>query len=269
MKKPLKKSSSLTSKKSQKLLIVGNWKNQINSPVIAKKLFTSIQKSTHAIKSVETVICPPMIYVGHLGELVSSRSCVVGSQGILSPSSITRTGSITPEMIFNSKARYTIIGHSEERAHGTTDTEIAESLSFILQYPITPILCVGELKRDTGHKYYAYVANQLTTALGTLTHDEIARMVIAYEPIWAIGTSAKRPCNPDECAMMVRYIRKTILDITRSASIAQNIRILYGGSVNQGNAYDYITTGEASGLLVGRASMDAKVFGEILKKVGK
>lgn len=254
--------------KKQKLLIVGNWKNQINSPTIAKKLFTSIQKSAHAIKSVETVICPPMIYVGHLGELVSSRSCVVGSQGIPTPSSITRTGSITPEMIFNSKARYTIIGHSEERAAGTTDAEIAESLSFILQYPITPILCVGELKRDTAHKYYAHIESQLTAALGTLNHDEITRMVIAYEPIWAIGTSAKRPCNPDECAMMVRYIRKTILDITHDTSIAQNIRILYGGSVNADNAYDYITTGEASGLLVGRASMDAKVFSEILKKVG-
>lgn len=269
MKKPLKKTTSQVVKKSQKLLAVGNWKNQISNPVIAKKLFTSIQKTAHGLKNVETVICPPMIYVGHLGEMVSSRSCVVGSQGIPTPSSITRTGSITPEMIFNSKARYTIIGHSEERAAGTTDAEIAESLSFILQYPITPILCVGELKRDTAHKYYAYVANQLTIALRKLSKEEIARMVIAYEPIWAIGTSAKRPCNPDECAMMVRYIRKTILDITHDASIAQNIRVLYGGSVNTDNAYEYVTIGEASGLLIGRASMDAKVFGEILKKVGK
>jgi triosephosphate isomerase len=264
--KPKKQSVSQVHKK---LLIVGNWKNQIQSPTIAKKLFTSIQKTAHGLKNVETVICPPMIYVGHLGEMVSSRSCVVGSQGIPTPSSITRTGSITPEMIFNSKARYTIIGHSEERAHGTTDTEIAESLSFILQYPIVPILCVGEHKRDTAHKYYAYVANQITTALGKLGNDEIARMVIAYEPIWAISTAAKRPCNPDECAMMVRYIRKTILDITHDASIAQNIRVLYGGSVNNDNAYDYITAGQASGLLIGRASMDAKVFGEILRKVGK
>lgn len=253
----------------KKLLIVGNWKNQISSPAVAKKLFSAIQKSAHQVKYVETVICPPMIYVGHLGEMVNNRSCVVGTQGIPTPSSITRTGSITPEMIFNSKVRYTIIGHSEERAHGTTDAEIAESLSFILQYPITPILCVGELKRDTGHSYYNYVASQIRAAVKQLNNEEIARLVIAYEPIWAIGSNAKRPCGPDECAMMMRYIRKTILDITHDTSIAQSIRILYGGSVNQGNAYDYITTGEASGLLIGRASMDAKVFGEILKKVGK
>jgi triosephosphate isomerase (TIM) len=265
--KLIKKKAVFVVKK--KFLIVGNWKNQINSASIAKKLFTNIQKSAHVIKDIETVICPPMVYVGALGELVSSRNCVVGTQGILTPSNITRTGSITPEMVFNSKSRYTIIGHSEERATGVTDTEIAESLSFIVQYPITPILCVGELRRDTSHQYYETVRKQLTANLEKLTNDEIARLVIAYEPIWAIGTTAKRPCTPDECALMMRYIRKIVLDITGDATIATGIRILYGGSVTQENAYEYATMGETSGLLIGRASMDSKVFGEILKKVGK
>jgi triosephosphate isomerase len=258
-----------TTPKKQKLLVVGNWKNQISSPVIAKKLFGGIQKVAHAVKNIETIICPPMIYVGTLGEMVTSRNCVVGTQGILTPSSVTRTGSITPEMVFNSKSRYTIIGHSEERAHGITDTEIAESLSFMMQYPITPILCVGELKRDTSHRYYETIRKQLAADLGTLTNDEIARLVIAYEPIWAIGNAAKRPCTADECALMMRYIRKVVLDITGDANIATSIRVLYGGSVNSDNAYEYVTTGQASGLLIGRGSMDAKVFGEILKKVGK
>lgn len=271
MKTIAKKTGKTLIKKSiqQKYLIVGNWKNQVSSPIVAKKLFTGINKTAEKSKTIETVICPPMIYTGALGDLVTSRNCVIGTQGILTPSSVVRTGSITPEMVFNSKSRYVIVGHSEERATGITDIDIADAVSFIVQYPLIPIICVGEHNRDKNHTYYAYIANQITIALSKLSLDEIARIVIAYEPVWAIGNNAKRPCTTDECAMMVRHIRKTVLDITQNSDIAMNIRILYGGSVHADNARDYINIGEASGLLVGRASLDIKEFTEILKKLEK
>lgn len=248
----------------EKYLIIGNWKNQVSSGADARKIFQGVSKCAISLRHVETVICPPMMYVAELGNMVTSRNCVIGTQGTPTLSQTVRTGSISPEMIFRSRARYVIIGHSEERAHGVTNDEITAALSLIVQHPLSPVLCIGEIKRDTGHKYYRLISEQIMAAVGHLSHADLARVVIAYEPVWAIGANAQ-PCSPDECAIMVRFIRKTILDMTDNEHLAMNIKILYGGSVDADNAKNYLTTGEANGLLVGRASLHATTFNKILK----
>lgn len=253
--------------KQKKPLLVANWKNQISTITSAEKLFTSISKKLGTTTDIETVICPPMIYVGLLGKLVTSRNVVLGVQGLLDVAGTTQTGCITPEMVFSSRARYVIIGHSEERARGVIDTQIRETMLGILKQPLIPIICIGETARDKNHLYYEIIREQIETIFKKISPEYMRRMVIAYEPIWAIGKNAKRECTPDETMMMLQFIRKTLLDINHDIKLVQSIPIIYGGSVNPDNAKSYMNIGGADGLLVGRSSLDSKTFFSIAKQI--
>ncbi len=255
--------------KHKKPLLIGNWKNQITSITGAEKLFTTISKKLIPFKNLETIICPPMIYVGLLGKSVISRNVVLGTQGLIDVSKSVQTGLITREMVFNSRARYIIIGHSEERARGITDNEIRENALCILQQPLIPIICIGETSRDKNHLYFEVIQNQLAILFKKFGVEYMSRIVIAYEPVWAIGSNAKRTCTPDECKIMIAFIRKTLLDLKYDIKLVQSIPIVFGGSVDVDNAQSYITTGGADGLLVGRASLDAKTFISIANKINQ
>lgn len=248
-----------------KKLIIANWKMNPVKGTEARKMFQAINRSAATMKSVETVVCPPLVYLESLGTLVTTRSCVLGAQDAFWEHAGAYTGQVSPDMVFNTKARYIIVGHSERRAMGETDEQVALKLKSILQFPLIPVLCIGEKTRDDDGAYIKEIRKQLKASLVGLTKEEIARLVIAYEPVWAIGKNAKAPCTPAECREVVQVIRQVLADQLGSTALVAQIPVVYGGSVDAVNAESFLLDGLVAGLLVGRASLDPKQFVQIIK----
>jgi len=249
----------------QKKLIIANWKMNPAKGAEARKLWKAVSSVGATLKNVETVICPPLVYLESIGESVKSRSCVLGAQDAFWEHDGPFTGQVSPDMIFNARARYVIVGHSERRELGETDDMINKKLKSILQFPLIPILCVGEKKRDEGLEYVKIVKSQLKLALSGIDAHDVERVVIAYEPVWAIGAKAKRACTAVECREMAHVIRQVLADLLGDTEKAKNAQIVYGGSVNDENLQGFLTDGGVSGALVGHASLDAKTFIKMLK----
>lgn len=247
-----------------KKLIVANWKMNPLKGIEARRMFAAINKVAAGMKNVETVVCPPLIFLETLGTLVTTRACVIGSQDAFWEHAGAYTGQVSPDMVFNTKARYVIVGHSERRAMGETDEIVAKKLKSILQFPLIPILCVGEKLRDPDGGHIKFIRHQLKSSIQGLTPEEIPRLVIAYEPVWAIG-NPKGPCSPAECREVVQVIRQVLADAVGSTFAAKEIQVLYGGSVDAENCLSFMTDGLVQGVLVGRASLDPKIFGQIIK----
>lgn len=251
-----------------KKLIVANWKMNPSSGSDARTMFSAINKVASTLQNVETVICPPLIYLESLGEMVTTRSCVLGAQDAFWEHVGAYTGQVSADMIFNAKARYVIVGHSERRAMGETDEVVNKKIKNILQFPLIPIVCVGELSRDSDD-YAMVIKQQIHHACHQLSVDHIKRLVIAYEPVWAIGSGAVRPCTEQECFDVVLMIRQVLADLLSSSDLAKNIPILYGGSISAENAQSFLTSAGIDGLLVGRASLDPEQFITIIRSAEK
>lgn len=252
-------------KKTSRKLIIGNWKmNPVNGKT-AEQLFKKIQTGALKYKkNVETVICPPAVYLQSLQSLITDRACVLGAQDCFYESAGSFTGEISAEMIFNAKARYVIVGHSEQRKLGETDEIINKKIQKILQYPLSVIVCVGENERNDSENYFTEVKRQLYKALENIPLQFLDRVVIAYEPVWAIGGNAKRSATAQECFEMIVGIRTMISDLYNDTAIGHAMTILYGGSANAENTEEFLETGKADGLLVGRASLDPKEFSAMI-----
>lgn len=248
-----------------KKLIVGNWKMNPLRGSEAKKMFGAINTVASKLKNTETVICPPLVYLESLGALVKSRSCVVGAQDAFWEQVGAYTGQVSPEMIFNARGRYVIIGHSEMRAVGETDASVSKKIKSILKFPLIPILCIGEKKRDAESHYVKELKAQLKKSLEGLTEEEISRIVIAYEPIWSIGAQAKGICTPVECREVVQITRQVLADLLGDTAKAKQSQVIYGGSVNPDDAKGFLQDGLVDGVLVGRESLEPKEFIKILK----
>ncbi len=256
--------------KSSKKLIVANWKMNPTDGKTALSWFKKIQTTAHKYgKTVETVVCPPAVYLQSLQAVVTDRSCVLGAQDCFWEVSGSYTGEISPEMVFNARARYAIIGHSERRALGETNEIVNKKVQKILQYPLSVIICVGEKQRSDNGAHFKEIKKQVTECLKDVPLKFFDRITIAYEPIWAIGKDAKRPATAQECFEMITVIKRSIAEITNDTKIAHNVRVLYGGSSNAENAAEFLTTGGADGLLVGRASLDPKEFGKMISIASK
>jgi triosephosphate isomerase len=253
-----------------KKLIVANWKMNPTDGKTALSWFKKIQTTAHKnAKSVETVVCPPAVYLQSLQSVVTNRSCVLGAQDCFYESAGSYTGQISPEMIFNARARYVIVGHSEQRALGETNEVVNKKVQKILQYPLSVIICVGEKKRIDNGTHFKEIKKQVTECLKNVPVKFYDRIVIAYEPIWAIGAGAKRAATAQECFEMITVIKRSISEITNNQIIAHKVPVLYGGSSNSENTQEFLTTGGADGLLVGRASLDPREFSKIITIAAK
>jgi triosephosphate isomerase len=162
--------------------------------------------------------------------------------------------------------RYAIIGHSERRAAGDTDLIIAEKLAHALTHGLTPILCVGESERDGEGRYLATVREQITLAIKSLEPKERAKVIVAYEPIWAIGKSAQQAIAPNDLAEMALYIRKVMAELLPGKSSRRSL-VLYGGSVEVSNVRDLAASSRVDGFLIGRASVDSVGFTSLIKQL--
>lgn len=245
----------------QKILIA-NWKQNPISEKEAKTLFLQIQKVLLKNKK-KAIICPPTLFIKELA-LQKSTHIKLGLQNTSSEAVGAYTGQVSLAQAKSYKVSYALVGHSESRQAGDTDEMIAKKMSHVCSQGGTPILCIGELHRDTSGGYFDTIQKQLETALAFLSKTQIETSIIAYEPVWAIGSLAKREATPEEFYEIKIFIKKLLTEKFKIKTIPQ---ILYGGSVTPKNTTAFLTEGQADGLLVGRASLTIKEFETIIEKI--
>lgn len=245
-------------------LIVANWKMEPQALSEARKLARAIAKKARAFQNVRTVICPPFVFLHGLKKTTDNAWCALGAQDVFWEERGSHTGEISAFMLEDTEAKYVIIGHSERRALGETDEIVNKKIRTALAHNLSAILCVGERARDEDGAYLSFVENELRQALAKIPRDALPRIVVAYEPVWAVGPKATRADTPEELFEMVIFIRK-IINKLYGVDAAHKITVLYGGSVDEKNARGFLTKGNADGLLVGRASLDARKFAAILE----
>lgn len=246
-------------------LVAGNWKMHGSRESIADLLQALVRKSGAGFDAIDLVVCPPSPYLQMCEQVLGGSFWQLGAQNVHSQPCGAYTGEVAAPMLADFSVRYVLIGHSERRQlAGETDAMIAEKFSAVLRHSMRPILCLGETleERESG-RAEEVVAAQLNAVLEHSGVSAMADAVIAYEPVWAIGTG--RTASAGQAQEMHRFIRE--LMARRSARVAGQIRIIYGGSVNAGNARELFAQSDIDGGLVGGASLKADEFITICKSV--
>ncbi len=241
-------------------IIVGNWKMNPATPEEAEKIFKSIERNSVSSKSVEAVICPSFAHLSLVARLNKKRKITLGAQNISDKEKGSFTGEVSADMIKNLGCRYVILGHSERRKIGETDELINAKLHLALKTGLTPIICIGEEKRDEEGHYLTFIRQQIEKGLKRVIQEQLKNVVIAYEPVFAVG--AAQAMNASDVHGMTIFIKKVLIEIFRTKNA--NVPVLYGGAVDPTNAYELLTVGDADGFLMGRQSLEAKGFLEIL-----
>lgn len=253
--------------KKTKKLIVGNWKMNPLSLDEAKEIVSAVKRTIKKTKNVEAVLCPPAVF---LSEVVSATKKVsgvyVGGQNAYLEPQGSFTGEVSPMMLASLGAGYVILGHSERRKLGETDSQISAKIRLALEAGLTAILCIGESVRDDHAKYLEVIKTQLKSAFEGIPSKQLPQMIVAYEPVWAIGQNSKGPMTPRDLHEMTIFIKKVLSELYDQKSAMKTI-ILYGGSVNAETAASLVKEGEVSGLLVGRESVSPEGFSGILLAV--
>ena len=247
----------------RKPILAGNWKmNKSVAEAIA--LVTEMKDDLLAIPGVEKVFCPPFIAIPKVSRLVSGTEIGVGAQDVHWEESGAYTGEVSPSMVAEF-CSHVIIGHSERREHfGETDQTVNLKVKAALTHGLTPIVCVGEtieLRRQGQTE--RWVSDQVKAALEDLSADQVATVVLAYEPIWAIGTGLAATAEEAE-RVCGQVVRATVAELFGGAA-ADVIRIQYGGSVKPANAAELMGQPNIDGALVGGASPRATDFVEIVR----
>jgi len=246
-----------------KLLIVANWKCNPKTLKGANLLFNSIKRKLKKVKNIEVVICPPFVYLSNIK--LSNHSVIkLGAQDCFWKNFGAFTGEISPLMLKDLNCKYIIIGHSERRKYfNESDEIINKKIKAVIEAKIKPILCIGETREEKEKGYIQKkLKSQIEKGLKRVPKKEIKNLIIAYEPIWAIGTG--KPCDIKEAQTAYLVIKKIITNLY-PYSISKNIKILYGGSVNSKNAKSYIKQAGMDGLLIGGASLNAQEFIKIVR----
>jgi triosephosphate isomerase len=250
----------------RKPLMAGNWKmhhNHLEAIQVVQKL--SYRLDTKDYDGVEVVVCPPFTALRSVQTTIEGDRIEIGlgAQNCHWETQGAFTGEISPAMLAKLHVQYVIVGHSERRElMGETDEIVAKKLRAVLAAEMQPIICVGETldEREAGETD-AKVAGQVRAAFANLPSETAARCVVAYEPIWAIGTG--RNATPDDANATIGVVRETLREIV--GATAAEMRILYGGSMKPGNAADLMAMPEIDGGLVGGASLDPDDFARIIR----
>jgi triosephosphate isomerase len=227
-------------------------------------LVQSLVESLRGVSDVDIAVCPPAVYLGELGKALHATNIGVGAQNVNSKSEGAYTGEISCSMLKDVGCRYVILGHSERRAiYGETDSMVNEKLHAVLAAGLTPIVCVGETleQREAGQTQQV-VRSQCIGSLAGLTEDQMLKTVLAYEPVWAIGTG--KTASPAQAEEVHKDIR-SLLETQFSVGTAQRVIVLYGGSVKADNAQELLSEPNIDGALVGGASLKQDSFEGIIK----
>ena len=247
------------------MLIVGNWKAYVESKVKAKALCASAKRLA-AKGDHEIVIAPAAPYIGMFAPAKpeAREGLRLGAQDVSITVGGAETGEVAAGLLRDLGVTYVIVGHSERRARGESDEIVTEKVRHVLAHGMTPILCIGELDRDADAQYLKHVRAQLSAVVSSLSPKERLSLVIAYEPVWAIGKSDLEAITPSDLAEMVLYIQKVLGDFMPGRA-NQKVRVLYGGSVDAANVRALAAGTGIEGFLVGRASTDVAGFSALVK----
>ncbi len=242
-------------------LIVGNWKMN-KTPREAKELAKEIKESLWDTEGREVVLCPPFTSLPVVSEIIKGSLLKLGAQNMHYELKGAYTGEISGEFLKEIGCQYVIIGHSERRKYFKEDDEfLNKKLKTALKIGLFPIFCVGEeLKEREEKKTFAVIGNQIRKGLEGI--EEVDRITIAYEPVWAIGTG--KNATPEQASEVHSFIRELIAKLYNQ-EVAQKIRIIYGGSVTPENIDSLMAKEEIGGVLVGGASLKADSFVRIVK----
>jgi triosephosphate isomerase len=251
----------------RKPFICGNWKMNTDRAGAAA-LAKATAKTAAGVRGVEVGVCPPAPYLEAVVAAAKGSPLAVGGQNMYFEPSGAFTGEVAGTMLKDLGCRYVILGHSERRhVFGETDDLVTKKVKAAFSFGLVPILCVGELleERDAG-RTEAVVRRHVTTGLRSLADREVREVVIAYEPVWAIGTG--RTATPQQAQEVHAFIRTLLADLY-GADAAQAVRIQYGGSVKPDNTADLMREADIDGALVGGASLKADGFAKIVSEATK
>lgn len=247
----------------RKPIIAGNWKMH-KTVTEALELIQELGKMVVGAEKAEVVVCPPFTALYPARGTLGTAGIKLGAQDVYWENQGAFTGEISPLMLKDVGCDYVIIGHSERRQFfGETDETVNKKLKAALAQGLTPILCVGEslAEREAGATEQL-VGSQVKSDLTGLTSEQVSGMVIAYEPIWAIGTG--RTASADDANAVCAFVRRTVAEEFGSA-VAAKVRVQYGGSVKPDNIAELMSKSDIDGALVGGASLDAATFAKIVK----
>lgn len=243
-------------------LVVGNWKMNGTRDSIAQ-LLDGLKNGLNDAVNCDVGVCPPFVYITEVVTALSGTAIQVGAQNVADQAKGAYTGEVAPAMLREVGCSMAIVGHSERRTlYGETDALVAARCEQAVAAGLIPILCIGETlaEREAGDTFKV-LDQQLDAVIDHCGVAKLADMVIAYEPVWAIGTG--RTASPEQAQEAHAYIRNRVAGL--SAEVAAGLRILYGGSMNAGNAANLLAQADIDGGLIGGASLDPAAFATICK----
>ena len=249
--------------KERKLIIAGNWK--MNKTVAeALDLVTGFKRELASVKEVDLVVCPPFTALESVSKAILESNLRLGAQNMSEQNLGAFTGEVCAAMLREFSVRYVILGHSERRQYQQEpDALIARKALAAHAASLKPIVCVGETltEREAGQTEKV-VGGQLAGSLAGLSHDQMAETIVAYEPVWAIGTG--QTATSQQAQEVHAFIRRQLTSIFGEA-VARRVRVQYGGSVKPSNARELMSQPDVDGALVGGASLELRSFSEIIK----
>lgn len=243
-------------------LVMGNWK--MNGSLLTNQaLIEALEATAKECVGVDVAVCPAFIYLPQVTELCSATAIHVGAQNMCDQDKGAFTGEVSADMLRDLEVGFVLVGHSERRAiYGETDANVAAKVNKALEKGLVPVLCVGEtLEERQSGDMRRVIDTQVRAVLNSAGINSFAQIVIAYEPVWAIGTG--ETATPEQAQEVHAFIRNILAE--QDAEIAARTTILYGGSVNAGNAAELFSMTDVDGGLVGGASLKAADFSAICK----
>lgn len=249
--------------KFRKRIIAGNWKMN-KSVAESKDLASDIKRDLAECGDVDVVLCPPFTSLAAVGEIIDATRIKFGAQNMHWEREGAYTGEISANMLRSIYCHYVIIGHSERRTYfGETDEIVNKKTKAALAANLTPIVCVGEtLEERKSESHEAVVRRQLEDGLAGIDAADVKKTIIAYEPVWAIGTG--EVATPEQAQSMHAFIRSVLAEIT-NAEVAESVRIQYGGSMKPSNAKELLSQPDIDGGLIGGAALEARSFVELVQ----
>lgn len=251
----------------RKPFVAGNWK--MNKTVEqARVLVSEMLPGLQAVKTVERVLCPPFTSLMAIAAMLSGTDIGLGAQNMHWEAAGAFTGEIAPAMV-KEFCHYVILGHSERRTYfGETDETVNRKVRAAFAHGLTPIVCVGEtLAENEAGRTAEVVSRQIEQGLKDLTPEQASALVIAYEPVWAIGTG--RAASGEDANRVVGEVIRPTLAKMFGSTVAETVRVLYGGSVTAANATEFFSQPQIDGALVGGASLKAAEFVKIVEAAAK
>jgi len=246
----------------RKPLIAGNWK-MYKTCSEAVKTSEDLVKLVSDVKDVEVMIAPPFTALSSVSDVIKNSMISLGAQNVSWKNEGAYTGEISPIMLVSAGCRYVIIGHSERRQYfGETDETVNKKIKAAIDAELIPILCVGETETEReSEKTFSVLDKQVKNGLKDFSSIDLERLVIAYEPVWAIGTG--KTATKEQAQDVHKYLR-SLTEKNFGFSLAKSLRILYGGSVKPENITELMNMPDVDGALVGGASLKAEIFSKII-----